>query len=199
MFWNFEWIILYFGFSTAFLRIFCRVNVELFSYPSLSSLFFWTVDCISTVSPEVNKKIHCLKFILFSLGSDIGFSMFTLRENLDGFLKEVEVGFVLYFRCVSILDKCAIRWVWQDIQRRQAPLTLSSTASLWFVYLSQQNKRGKLKGAKTEAEAWNNCAWEWFCVDVECRWSKETGSEAQEDNCSYVYWGYQWKLSFAPV
>ena len=52
------------------------------------------------------KKIRCLKFILFSLGSDIGFSMFTLRENLDGFLKEVEVGFVLYFRCVSILDKC---------------------------------------------------------------------------------------------
>ena len=89
----------------------------------------------------------------------------------------------------------ANRWVWQDIQRRQAPLTLSSTASLWFVYLSQQNKRGKLKGAKTEAEAWNNCVWKWFCVDVGCRWSKETGSEAQEDNWSYVYWGYQWKLS----
>ena len=33
---------------------------------------------------------------MFSLGSDIGFSMFTLRENLDGFLKEVEVGFVWY-------------------------------------------------------------------------------------------------------
>ena len=48
------------------------------------------------MSPEVNKKIHCLKFILFSLGSDIGFSMFTLRENLDGFLKEVEVGFAFY-------------------------------------------------------------------------------------------------------
>ena len=33
-----------------------------------------------------------MMFIIFSLGSDIGFSMFTLRENLDGFLKEVEVG-----------------------------------------------------------------------------------------------------------
>ena len=53
------------------------------------------------MSPEVNKKIHCLKFILFSLGSDIGFRMFTLRENLDGFLKEVEVGFVLYQVCVN--------------------------------------------------------------------------------------------------
>ena len=29
---------------------------------------------------------------LLSLGSDIGFSMFTLRENLEGFLREVEVG-----------------------------------------------------------------------------------------------------------
>ena len=30
--------------------------------------------------------------LLSSLGSDIGFSMFTLRENLERFLKEVEVG-----------------------------------------------------------------------------------------------------------
>ena len=33
-----------------------------------------------------------MMFMLCSLGSDIGFSMFTLRENLDGFLKEVQVG-----------------------------------------------------------------------------------------------------------
>jgi len=37
-----------------------------------------------------------LAVTLASLGSDIGFSMFTLRENLDGFLKEVEVGLTRY-------------------------------------------------------------------------------------------------------
>ena len=45
-------------------------------------------------------------FKLFSLGSDIGFSMFTLRENLDGFLKEVEVGFVSYELWIPT-EKCA--------------------------------------------------------------------------------------------
>jgi len=37
-----------------------------------------------------------LAVTLASLGSDIGFSMFTLRENLEGFLKEVEVGLSRY-------------------------------------------------------------------------------------------------------
>jgi len=37
-----------------------------------------------------------LAVTLASLGSDIGFSMFTLRENLDGFLKEVQVGLTRY-------------------------------------------------------------------------------------------------------
>ena len=36
------------------------------------------------------------RFIQYGFNCDepFGFSMFTLRENLDGFLKEVEVGFV---------------------------------------------------------------------------------------------------------
>ena len=56
-------------------------------------------------------------FMLCSLGSDIGFSMFTLRENLDGFLKEVQVGLtrlVLFSRYIVVgvlsfvpMDKCA--------------------------------------------------------------------------------------------